>query len=90
MDGFSDVIDRAAKRLEIPTLGLSGAPRVSVTGRGQVLAELHRGLVEYSDDCVEFKVKNGSVRIRGADLRLEAMDQGALLVSGIVNCVEFI
>lgn len=86
----TDVIDRAAKRLEIPTLGLSGAPRVSVTGRGQVLAELHRGIVAYNDECVEFQVKNGRVRVRGSGLRLEAMDQGALLISGLVSAVEFL
>ncbi len=86
----TDVIDRAAQRLEIPTLGLAGAPRVTVTGRGQVLAELHRGLVAYTDDCVEFQVKNGRVRVRGANLRLEAMDAGALLISGLISAVEFI
>lgn len=86
----TDVIDRAARRLEIPTLGLAGAPRVSVTGRGQVLAELHRGIVAYTENCVEFQVKNGRVRVHGANLRLEAMDQGALLISGIINAVEFL
>ncbi len=86
----TDVIDRAAKRLEIPTLGLAGAPRVSVTGRGQVLAELHKGIVAYTDGCVEFQVKNGRVRVRGANLRLEAMDAGALLISGLISAVEFL
>ena len=86
----TDVIDRAAKKLEIPTLGLAGAPRVSVTGRGQVLAELHQGIVAYNDACVEFQVKNGRVRVRGAGLRLEAMDQGALLISGLISAVEFL
>ena len=86
----TDVIDRAAKLLEIPTLGLAGAPRVSVTGRGQVLAELHRGIVAYSGECVEFRVKNGRVRVLGANLRLEAMDAGALLISGLISAVEFL
>ena len=86
----TDVIDRAAKRLEIPTLGLAGAPRVSVTGRGQVLAELHRGIVAYSGECVVFRVKNGRVRVLGANLRLEAMDAGALLISGLISAVEFL
>lgn len=90
MGGMTDVIDRAAKRLEIPTLGLAGAPRVSVTGRGQLLAELHTGLTEYSDDCIEFTVKNGRVRVRGTGLRLEAMDAGALLISGVIAAVEFL
>ena len=86
----TDVIDRAAKRLEIPTLGLADAPRVSDTGRGQVRAALPTGIVAYNDECVEFQVKNGRVRVRGSGLRLEAMDQGALLISGLVSAVEFL
>ena len=90
MRGVTDVIDLAAQRLEIPTFGLKGAPRLTVTGRRQVLVEQHGGLTQYSDDCVEFAVAGGHVRLRGTQLRLIAMDRGALLLSGVISSIEFV
>lgn len=90
MRGVTDVIDLAAERLEIPAFGLHGLPRITLTGRRQLLVEQHRGITLYSEDCVEFAVSGGSVRLRGTGLRLVAMDSGALLLSGLFTSLEFL
>lgn len=90
MRGVTQVVDLAAERLEIPAFGLHGLPRLTLTGRRELLVELHRGITRYSEDCVEFAVEGGSVRVRGTGLRLVAMDRGALLLAGVIACVEFV
>lgn len=90
MRGVTDVIDLAAERLEIPTFGLHGLPRLTLTGKRQLLVEQHRGITRYSEECVEFAVAGGHVRLRGAGLRLVAMDKSALLLSGVFSSVEFV
>ena len=89
MRGVTDVIELAAERLEIPAFGPCGLPRLTLTGRRQLLAEQHRGLTRYGSECVEFAVAQGRVRVVGQGLRLVAMDKTALLIAGIIERLEF-
>ena len=89
MRGVTDVIDLAAERLEIPTFGLHGLPRLTLTGNRQLLVEQHRGLTRYSADCIELALKQGSIRLAGKNLRLVAMDKEAVLIAGEIKSVEY-
>ena len=90
MRGLTDVIDLAAERLDIPLFALHGLPRLTLTGRRQLLVERHRGLTRYDPDCVELAVSCGRVRLRGQNLHLIAMDQEAILLSGEITSLEFV
>ncbi len=90
MRGVTDVIDLAAERLEIPTFGLHGLPRITLTGRRQLLLEQHLGLTRCSEECMEIAVSGGRVRLVGTDLRLVAMDRGAVLIAGVITALEFV
>ena len=90
MRGVTDVIDLAAERLEIPTFGLHGLPRLTLTGNRQLLIEQHRGLTRYGADCIELALQKGSVRLTGKNLRLVAMDKEAVLIAGEIRCVEYL
>ena len=90
MRGMTDVIELAAERLEIPAFGLGGLPRLTLTGRRELLVELHGGLTRYGGDCVEFAVSHGRVRVQGTGLRLVAMDKTALLLAGEIAALEFL
>ena len=89
MRGVTDVIDLAAERLEIPTFGLHGLPRLTLTGNRQLLVEQHRGLTRYSADCIELALKQGSIRLTGKNLRLVAMDKEAVLIAGEIKSLEY-
>ena len=89
MRGVTDVIDLAAERLEIPTFGLHGLPRLTLTGNRQLLVEQHRGLTRYSADCIELTLTQGSIRLTGKNLRLVAMDKEAVLIAGEIKSVEY-
>ncbi len=89
MRGVTDVIDRAAERLEIPTFGLHGLPRLTLTGNRQLLIEQHRGLTRYSAECIELALQRGRVRLTGQNLRLVAMDKEAVLIAGEMKGLEF-
>ena len=90
MRGVTDVIDLAAERLEIPTFGLHGLPRLTLTGDRQMLVEQHRGLTRYSSDGIELALQRGRVRLTGQNLRLVAMDREAVLIAGEIREVEFV
>ena len=90
MRGVTEVIDLAAERLEIPAFGLHGLPRLTLTGDRQLLVELHRGLTRYSAGEIAIALQHGSVRIKGQNLRLVAMDKEAVLIAGEIRCLEYL
>ena len=47
-------------------------------------------MLEYTDERIRVAARDVTVEIRGMDLRLGAMSQGALHIRGQVAAVEFI
>lgn len=79
---------RIAQLLDVPAEGISGAPRITLSGGSRVLVEGHRGLLEYSDERIAAAGAGCRVLIKGEGLALAAMDAGQLVVSGRIWAVE--
>lgn len=85
--GARDWKEDIAERFELPA-ETAGLLKVTLAGRGRVLVENHRGLLEYGRDCVEIAGGRMRLRIRGDGLELRAMDREALAVTGRIYAVE--
>lgn len=79
--------NRFAERLDLPAEA-GGEVRVTLTGRGQVLVENHRGLLRCT--ATEAEIAGGALRlrVRGDGLLLRAMTGEMLLLSGTVFGVD--
>ena len=77
-----------AERLELPTEAL-GQLRLSLTGPHVVLAENHRGILEYGDSCIRLAGARHSATVLGSELSLRAMNQRELLITGKIHAVEW-
>ena len=62
MKRIADIPEEIAGRLDLPAETVAGVPKLTVTGRRRALIENHRGLLQYSRDCIE--VDGGRVRPR--------------------------
>ncbi len=71
----------------VPPEVKSGAPRVIVTGREEVVIEGHRGLFSYETKCIRVKWKAGLVTVSGQDLIIDKMGVQDLLIHGTVEDV---
>ena len=78
-----------AEALDLPAESMTGAVKLTVTGRRTALVEHHDGLLGYSGECVEVGAGAGRVRILGRELRLGAMDADALMIQGGISAVEY-
>jgi len=67
----------------------SGALRVTVWGRRQVMVEQHRGLLGYSGELIEVGGGKTRLRIVGSNMHLAAMDSETLVVTGNITAVEY-
>ena len=67
----------------------SGALRVTVWGRRQVMVEQHRGLLAYGSDLIEVGGGKTRLRILGTEMELQAMDRETLVITGNITAVEY-
>ena len=77
-----------AEGLCLPTEAL-GQLRLTLVGKSRLLAENHRGILDYGDSCIRLAAAGGSVSILGAGLGLEAMNRRELLITGQIRSVEW-
>jgi len=81
------IIESAAERFGLPG-ELAGLIKLTLTGNGHILAENHRGLLEYSDECIVLAGGRLRVRIKGQGLHLLAMDGCSMVIKGKVLGVD--
>lgn len=85
---MSKFMENIAERFQLPAEVLGDLPRMTLTGNTQLLIENHRGLLGYTEECVEVGGGRLRIRVRGADLRLKAMDADSLLIGGTIFGVD--
>jgi len=81
------IIETALERFGLPA-DAAGAGRIILTGSTHLSIENHRGLLEYSDDCVSVAMKNSRVCIRGRSLSISAMEGDSLIITGKMLSLE--
>jgi len=84
-----DSVADLAETLDLPGEAVSGAVKVTLTGRRRAVVEYHRGLLGYTSESVEVSAGAERVRILGGGLLLRAMDSRTLVVTGRISGVEY-
>ncbi len=79
----------AAAFFEAPAQVALGVGRVTVTGSSRLLVENHRGIISYSDSCIQVACGSFAVCIHGSGLGLGAMNKKELTVLGNISAVTF-
>lgn len=84
-----DLTQGVAEALSIPPETLTDLPLVSVRGNRSVCIENHRGIVGYSEDCVQIAVKKGSIFVFGQKLHIVCMSRRTLELRGKILRMEW-
>lgn len=75
-------VRRASLLCGLPEDALASGARVTMMGRGTVLVEGQRGVVELGAACIRLRTADGVLSIRGEALELRELSADAALVSG--------
>lgn len=87
---WRDIPEETAHLFDLPADAMAGLPRITITGKARVCVENHRGLLQYSTECVEISGGRVRVCITGCDLYLRAMKKDAVVVTGEIHNVELL
>lgn len=76
--------------VDLPDEPTPGQPIIEISGQERVLIEHHRGVVNYTYECIGVRVKYGSILICGKDLTLTKMTKHQLIISGLIDSVQLL
>ena len=76
------------ERLQLPGEAL-GSLKLSALGNRRALIENHKGLLHCTEEMIAVRGRGLTLRVYGAELRIEAMDGSDLLLSGRLDRVEW-
>ena len=90
MAGKKNLLERAARLLDLPGDVVAGLPRVELTGDRELRMENHRGILAYGSQEIQISGGRLVVKVRGEDLELRAMNAGELLITGTLRGVDLL
>ena len=73
----------------LPAEAVTGALRITLIERRQVLIEQHRGILGYTRDKVTVRLTEGYLYVVGQALEISSYTSEDLCVSGHINRLEF-
>ena len=77
------------KLFEIPEEFVSDIPKVTVIGFDRMLVENYKYVLEYQEIFIKIKMKEGMMIINGCNLKMNEMTKDDLIITGIIDSVEF-
>ena len=86
MRRFSEFL---ADSMGVPKDTVMDLPRVSICGDKEIFVENHKGLCEYTDTDIRFKMRDGLVHITGSGLRIIIMKYNSMVINGAFIRVEY-
>ena len=88
MDRKERIVDKFLSAVSLQEEPIPGVPLVEVAGTGRVLIENHKGITQYTTQCIWVKVKFGGICVRGSGLQIATMSKEQLVIRGNVEAVE--
>lgn len=75
-------------RFDMPSKLCLGVPKITISGRSELLIENHRGILSYGTELIQIDCGGSTVSVRGDGLELEAMDKMDMLIKGRLLVIE--
>ncbi len=74
--------NRLVEFFDLPSDVVLNLPVIYLTGSLSIVLENHQGIYKYTTELVEIKVKNGSVLIKGENLKIDYLSERKIAILG--------
>lgn len=88
-DKIYNIKENVSNALEIPKDILLDLPRITLIGNLQVSIENHKGIIEYSNEYIRVKIKDGIIKVSGMDLIIKTIITEEIIISGKIASIDF-
>lgn len=81
--------ERLAKMFELPPDMLGNRPKVTAVGRGEVLIENFKGIMDFGEGMVRINTGNGVIRIMGSAITIREITSEAIIIGGKISNIDY-
>ena len=95
-DGKADDIrkktikEKFTELLELPKELVLDIPRITIVGKGDMMVENYKGVIEYGSGRVRISTGIGVVKISGAGLVIKEITSEDIIISGGIHSLEYV
>ena len=81
--------EQVIEQLELPKDFLLGEAIVTITGRGELLIENYKGILNYEDSFIKIQAKNCRLVITGRRLSIDYYTNEEMKISGFFEQIQY-
>ncbi len=81
--------EKLARVFEIPGDVIGGNPKVTAIGRGEVLIENFKGIMDFKDGMIRINSNNGVIKITGQDLKIREITSEEIIIGGKISNIDY-
>lgn len=81
--------EQVIEQLELPKDFLLGEAIVTVTGRGELLIQNYKGILNYEDSFIKIQAKNCRIMITGKRLSIDYYTNEEMKISGFFEQIQY-
>ncbi|MCX7774362.1 MAG: sporulation protein YqfC [Clostridia bacterium] len=81
--------ERLARIFEIPGDVVGNRPRVTAIGRGEVLIENFKGIMDFKDGIIKINTHNGVIKITGEGLNIREITSEEIIIGGKISNIDY-
>lgn len=87
--GILGMGEKLAKLFELPPDLFGNRPKVTAVGRGEVLIENFKGVMDFEEGMVRINTNNGVIRITGSGITIREITSEAIIIGGKISNIDY-
>ena len=81
--------EKLARLFEIPGDVIGSRQKVTAIGRGEVLIENFKGIMDFKDGMIRINTNNGVIKITGNDLKIREITSEEIIIGGKISNIDY-
>ncbi|NLI37919.1 MAG: sporulation protein YqfC [Clostridiaceae bacterium] len=81
--------EKLAKLFELPPDLFGNRPKVTAVGRGEVLIENFKGIMDFEEGMVRINTNNGVIKITGSGITIREITSEAIIIGGKISNIDY-
>jgi len=81
--------EKVTAAMSLPKEVALDLPIVTITGRNEIFIENFKNLLEFADNKIRLRIKDGTLTVEGKDLTLKQITSENLLITGTVVHITY-
>lgn len=82
--------EKFSELLELPKELVLDIPRITIVGKGDMMIENYKGVIEYGSGRIRISTGIGVVKISGAGLIIREITSEDIIISGGIHSLEYV